>query len=150
MGLAAGVLVGGVVRRIGGLWLIAAGVVMSALAPIALAAARDFWSALFAFSVLTLAIWVSVTTLIGERQRHAPHHLQARVGITGRGIAFASMMVGSLIASLLATFIPLRALYLGVGLAALAVAAWAVPALVRTAAAGRPTPAPTSSGGLDP
>jgi MFS family permease len=141
MGLAAGILVGTVVRRVGGLRLIAAAIVVSALAPIALALARDFWSALFAFSALTLAIWVSVTTLIGERQRHAPHHLQARVGITGRGTAFASMMVGSLIASTLASFVPLRALYLGVGLAALAISAWAVPTLVRTAAAGRAGPA---------
>jgi MFS family permease len=146
MGLAAGVLVGAVLRRIGALHLIAAGIVGSALAPLALAVARDFWSALFAFSALTLAIWVSVTTLIGERQRHAPHHLQARVGITGRGIAFASMMVGSLIASTLASFVSLRALYLGVGFAALAVAGWAVPALVRGAAAGRATPSPTSEG----
>lgn len=135
MGLAAGLLVGAVLRRIGGLRLVAAGIVASALAPIALAATTGFWTALVAFSALTLAIWVSVTTLIGERQRHAPHHLQARVGITGRGIAFASMMVGSLVASALATVVPLRALYLGVGLAALAVAAWAVPALVRNVAA---------------
>jgi len=143
MGLAAGVLVGTVVRRIGGLRLVAAGITLSALAPIALAVARDFWSALFAFSALTLAIWVSVTTLIGERQRHAPHHLQARVGITGRGIAFTAMMLGSLVASTLASFVPLRALYLGVGLAALAVAAVRVSAgtaHAATASAARPTP----------
>jgi hypothetical protein len=78
--------VGAVLGRIGALHLIAAGIVVSALAPIVLAVARDFWSALLALSALTLAIWVSVTTLVGERQRHAPHHLQARVGITG-GIA---------------------------------------------------------------
>ena len=45
------------------------------------------------------------------------------------------MMIGSLAASSLASFVPLRALYLGVGLAALAVAVWAVPSLLRTAAA---------------
>jgi hypothetical protein len=56
------------------------------------------------------------------------------------------MMVGSLIASTLASFVSLRALYLGVGFAALAVAGWAVPALVRGAAAGRASPSPTSEG----
>ncbi len=61
--------------------------------------------------------------------------MQARVGITGRAIALGSMMVGSLFASGLAVFVPLRALYLGVGLTALAIAAWAVPALLRRAAA---------------
>jgi MFS family permease len=135
MGIAAGLLVGAALRHMEGLWLVAGGIFVSALAPIGLAGADGFWSALVAFSALTLAIWVSVTTLIGERQRHAPHHLQARVGITGRGLAFSSMMIGSLAASSLASFVPLRALYLGVGLAALAVAVWAVPSLLRTAAA---------------
>jgi MFS family permease len=133
MGLAAGLLVGTLARRIGGLRLIAAAIFVSALAPLALAGAHGFWTALLAFGALNLAIWVSVTSLIGERQRHAPHHLQARVGITGRAIAFTAMMVGSLVASALAAVVPLRALYLGVGLAALTVAAWAAPVLARRA-----------------
>ena len=133
MGLAAGLLVNTLARRVGGLRLIAASIVASGVAAIALAVAPGFWAALVAFGLLNLSIWVSVTSQIGERQRHAPHHLQARVGITGRSIAFASMMIGSLVASGLATFVPLRVLYLGVGLAALAMAAWAVPALVRNA-----------------
>ena len=131
MGLAAGFLVHTLARRVGGLRLIAASIVASGLAAIVLALAPGFSVALVAFSLLNLSIWVSVTSQIGERQRHAPHHLQARVGITGRSLAFASMMIGSLVASGLATFVPLRALYLGVGLAALVVALWAAPALIR-------------------
>ncbi len=139
MGLAAGLLVHALARRVGGLRLIAGSIVASGLAAIALALAPGFWVALVAFGLLNLSIWVSVTSQIGERQRHAPHHLQARVGITGRSLAFASMMIGSLVASGLATFVPLRALYLGVGLAALLMAAWAAPALLRTAGpAARP------------
>ena len=131
MGLVAGLLVNHLARRVGGLRLIAASIVVSALSVIGLAGAPGFWTALPAFGALNLSIWVSVTSLIGERQRHAPHHLQARVGITGRALAFGSMMAGSLLASALASFVPLRALYLGVGLGALGIAAWAVPALLR-------------------
>ena len=135
MGLSAGFFVGALERRFGGLRLIAASIVVSALAVMGLAGAPGFWGALVAYAALNLSIWVSVTSLIGERQRLAPDHLQARVGITGRAIALGSMMVGSLVASGLAVFVPLRALYLGVGLTALAIAAWAVPALLRRAAA---------------
>jgi MFS family permease len=135
MGLSAGFFVGALARRFGGLRLIAASILVSALAVIGLAGAPCFWSALIAYAALNLSIWVSVTSLIGERQRLAPDHLQARVGITGRAIALGSMMVGSLVASGLAVFVPLRALYLGVGLTALAIAAWAVPALLRRAGA---------------
>jgi hypothetical protein len=133
MGLGAGLLVGKLARRVAGVRLIAAGIVVSGLAAIALAGAPGFSTALLAYGALNLSIWVSVTSLIGERQRHAPHHLQARVGITGRGIAFASMTLGSLAASGLAFFLPLRALYLGVGIGALVIATWAVPVLVRSA-----------------
>lgn len=142
MGLSAGFMVGALERRFGGLRLIAASIVVSALAVVGLAGAPGFWGALVAYAALNLAIWISVTSLIGERQRLAPDHLQARVGITGRAIALGSMMVGSLVASGLAVVVPLRALYLGVGLTALAIAGWAVPALLRRAAAPVPLPEP--------
>jgi hypothetical protein len=74
-----------------------------------------------------------VTSLIGERQRLALDHLQARVGIISRVVVLGSMMARSLVASGLAVVVPLPALYLGVGLTALAIAAWAVPALLRRA-----------------
>ena len=93
--------------------------------------------------MLDFSIWISVTALIGEQQRLAPDRLQARVGITGRAIALGSMTVGSLVASGLAVFVPLRALYLGVGLTALAITpVWAVPALLRQAASAVPLPEP--------
>lgn len=131
-GLAGGLLVGVLAPRIGGVHLVAGSVLVSALTALALAGADVFATALVAFAGLNLSIWVSVTSLIGERQRHAPHHLQARVGITGRAIAFTSMTAGSLAATALASLVPLRDLYLGVGVAALVIAAWAVPALVRS------------------
>jgi MFS family permease len=132
-GLAGGVLVGVLAPRIVGVHLVAGSVLVSALAALGLPGAYAFATALVAFTALNLSIWVSVTSLIGERQRHAPHHLQARVGITGRAIAFASMTAGSLAATAVAAFVPLRGLYLGVGVAALVIAAWAVPALLRSA-----------------
>jgi MFS family permease len=142
MGVSAGFVVGVLERRFGGLRVIAASVAVSALAAGGLAGAPEFWSALVAYAVLDFAIWISVTAIIGERQRLAPDHLQARVGITGRAIALGSMTVGSLVASGLAVFVPLRALYLGVGLTALAISAWAVPALLRQAASPVPLPEP--------
>jgi hypothetical protein len=81
--------------------------------------------------VLSLAQWVSFTTAIGERQRHAPAHLQARVGITGRAIAIASMTAGATTASLLAHVVDLRTLYVAMGIATLLVAVVAGPRLLR-------------------
>jgi MFS family permease len=141
-GVSAGFVVGALERRFGGLRVIATSIAVSALAAGGLAGAPEFWTALAAYAVLDLSIWISVTALIGERQRLAPDHLQARVGITGRAIALGSMTVGSLVASGLAVFVPLRALYLGVGLTALAISAWAVPALLRQAASAVPLPEP--------
>jgi MFS family permease len=142
MGVSAGFVVGLLERRFGGLRVIAASIAVSALSAGGLAGAPDFWSALVAYAVLDFAIWISVTAIIGERQRLAPDHLQARVGITGRAIALGSMTVGSLVASGLAAFVPLRALYLGVGLTALVISAWAIPALLRQAASAVPLPEP--------
>ena len=79
---------------------------------LALAASTAFWQVLAIWVVLSLAQWVSFTTAIGERQRHAPAHLQARVGITGRAIAIGSMTAGATGASLLAHVVELRTLYI--------------------------------------
>ena len=102
---------------------------------LALAASTAFWEVLAIWVVLSLAQWVSFTTAIGERQRHAPAHLQARVGITGRAIAIASMTAGATSASLLAHVVELRTLYVGMGIATLLVAVALGPRLLRGPAA---------------
>jgi MFS family permease len=142
MGLAGGVIVGTLQRRFGGVRVVSAGIVASGAGTVALSISPEFWTALLSSALTTLAVWMSVTTLIGERQRHAPPNLQGRVGITGRAIAFGSMTVGSLVVSALAGVVPLRVVFLGVGLATLAVSAWAVPALLRreNAAGGEELP----------
>jgi len=122
--------------------VIVAGVVVSGLAVLALAASTAFLEVLAIWIVLSLAQWVSFTTAIGERQRHAPAHLQARVGITGRAIAIASMTVGATGASLLAQVVELRTLYTGMGIATLLVAAVLGPRMLRGEA---PVPASVSS-----
>ena len=111
--------------------VIVAGVVVSGLAVLALAVSTAFWEVLAIWVVLSLAQWVSFTTAIGERQRHAPAHLQARVGITGRAIAIASMTAGATGASLLAHVVELRTLYTGMGIATLLVAVALGPRLLR-------------------
>ena len=124
-------------RRFGSPRLIAAGVVGSGVAALLLAAAHAFWSAVFASALLGFFVQITVASFIGERQRHAPNHLQARVGLTGRAIVVASSMTGGFIASGLATVIDLRTIYLGVGFASLTLAVWAVPAIFRSVGAGR-------------
>jgi MFS family permease len=111
--------------------VIVAGIVVSGLAVLALAASTAFWQVFVVWLVLSLAQWVSFTTAIGERQRHAPAHLQARVGITGRAIAIASMTAGATCASLLAHVIGLRTLYAGMGITTLLVAVALGPRLLR-------------------
>jgi MFS family permease len=131
-GVFVGPFIGAAVDRIGGLRLISFTIPLSGVASIALGLAPGFAAALPAFVLLSFSFWVAVTTMIGERQRIAPPHLQSRVGITGRMISVTSMTVASLVASALVSVVPLRGLYVGFGVAALGVAAWAVPALVRT------------------
>ena len=114
--------------------VIVTGIVVSGLTVLALAASTVFWQVLVVWIVLSLAQWVSFTTAIGERQRHAPAHLQARVGITGRAIAIASMTAGATGASLLANVVDLRTLYVGMGIATLLVAAVLGPRLLRAPA----------------
>jgi MFS family permease len=134
VGLLGGIAVGALARRFGGVRLIAFGIVGSGLGILALAFAHGIWMALPAAAILAFSIQIAITSLIGERQRHAPDHLQARVGLSGRSIAFTAMMVGGLAASGLASLVSLRSLYLGVGLAALLIASWAVPAIFRATA----------------
>jgi predicted MFS family arabinose efflux permease len=122
--------------------VIVAGVVVSGLSVLALAASTVFWEVLAIWVVLSLAQWVSFTSAIGERQRHAPAHLQARVGITGRAVAIGSMTAGATCASLLAHVVELRTLYAGMGIATLLVAVVLGPRLVR---ADAPLAASTSS-----
>jgi hypothetical protein len=114
--------------------VIVTGIVVSGLTVLALAASSAFWEVLAIWIVLSLAQWVSFTTAIGERQRHAPAHLQARVGITGRAIAIASMTAGATCASLLAHVVELRTLYAGMGIATLLVAVVMGPRLLRAPA----------------
>jgi MFS family permease len=143
-GILVGPFISSAVDRLGGLRLVAASIVISGVATIMLGMAPGFWAALPAFVLLSFSFWVAVTTMIGERQRLAPEHLQARVGITGRMIAVSSMTVASLAASGLASFAPLRDLYVAFGIAALCVAAWAVPLLLRVEPQPSPLPAAAS------
>jgi predicted MFS family arabinose efflux permease len=131
IGIATGPLIMWLEGRIGPATVIVAGVAVSGLCVLALAASTAFWEVLAIWIVLSLAQWVSFTTAIGERQRHAPAHLQARVGITGRAIAIASMTAGAIGASLLADVVGLRTLYAAMGVATLLVAVVLGPRLVR-------------------
>jgi MFS family permease len=131
IGIATGPMIMWLEGRIGPPVVIVTGIVVSGLSVLALAASSAFWEVLAVWVVLSFAQWVSFTTAIGERQRHAPAHLQARVGITGRAIAIASMTAGAIGASLLAHVVELRTLYVGMGIATLLVAVVLGPRLLR-------------------
>ncbi len=135
IGVATGPMILWLEGRIGPPVVIVTGIVVSGLCVLALATSTAFWQVLGIWVVLSLAQWVSFTTAIGERQRHAPAHMQARVGITGRAIAMGSMTAGATGASLLAHVVELRTLYYGMGVATLLVAVVLGPRLLR-----RPTP----------
>ncbi len=141
IGVATGPMIAWLEGRAGPPVVIVTGIVVSGLSVLALAVSTMFLEVLAIWIVLSLAQWVSFTTAIGERQRHAPAHLQARVGITGRAIAVGSMTVGATGASLLAHVVDLRALYVGIGLATLLVAVVLGPRLLRDPA---PVAVPTA------
>jgi hypothetical protein len=84
---------------------------------------------------LGFTVQITTASFVAERQRYAPHHLQSRVGLSGRAIVLAAMMGGGFAASGLATVISLRTLFVGVGASSLALAVWAVPAIARALAA---------------
>ena len=75
-----------------------------------------------------------MNVFIGERQRRAPAHLQARVGISGRMLMTFSMTLGALAASAAAHVVSLRAIYVAMGVATLLVGVAATPLLRRAAA----------------
>jgi MFS family permease len=131
IGIATGPLILWLEGRISAAGVIVVGIVVSGLTVLGMAVSTEFWQVLVIWIVLSLAQWVSFTTAIGERQRHAPAHLQARVGITGRAIAIASMTAGATTASLLAHVVDLRTLYVAMGIATLLVAVVAGPRLLR-------------------
>jgi MFS family permease len=130
IGVATGPMIMWLEGRIGPPVVIVTGIVVSGLSVLAVAVSTAFWHVMAVWIVMSLAQWVSFTTAIGERQRHAPSHLQARVGITGRAIAIGSMTVGATGASLLAHVVDLRTLYIGMGIATLLVAVVLGPKLL--------------------
>jgi hypothetical protein len=132
-GILGGVTVSMLARRLGGARLIAFGIVASGIATLGLAGARSLWAALPASALLGFSVQITLASLVGERQRHAPRELQARVGVTGRAFLLAASVAGGFAASGLATTISLRELYVGVGVAALGIAVLAVPAILRSA-----------------
>jgi predicted MFS family arabinose efflux permease len=134
-GLLSAPVVSGVTTRYGGLRLLSGCILMSGVAILLLAFAPGLWLALAGNVLLALSGFTATTAFIGERQKLAPPHLQARVGITGRMLALGTVTAAGLIASALASAVALRPLFVAFGLAAFCVAAWAAPALSRAEAA---------------
>jgi MFS family permease len=134
-GLLAAFIAGWAGDRFGASRVVTRGVPLNGLALALLGLSPGFVVALGVNAVRSLLDWVMIATFIGERQRAAPDHLQARVGITGRMAVVGSIAVGSAIVSVLSQFVSLRALYVGMGLAILVVALVLGPPLRRAVAA---------------
>jgi MFS family permease len=150
VGLAGSLAVRPLSRRFRAEKLIAAGVVGSGCAVLLISLAQNVAGAMAGAACFGFTVQITTASFVAERQRYAPHHLQSRVGLTGRAIVLGAMMAGGFTLSALATTIPLRGLFAGVGIAALLLALWAVPAIVRAVAsapteASFPTPSPERS-----
>jgi MFS family permease len=141
VGLVGSIAVRPLSRRFRAERLIAAGVVGSGLAVLGISAAHGLAVAMVSAACFGFSIQITTASFVAERQRYAPHHLQSRVGLSGRAIVLAAMMAGGFALSALATAIPLRGLFAGVGIVALLIAAWAVPAIFRALAASPREPA---------
>jgi MFS family permease len=126
MGVVAAPLVGPLNRRFGGVTIVLWGTVINGVTALAIGLALGFWALLPAICALYLAEWVTMSAFIGERQRRAPRHLQARVGISGRTINMASATVGAALASAATEFFGLREIYVVMAVLTLVVglAAW--------------------------
>ncbi len=120
-------------RRFGVLAMFAFGTGITGVAMVGLASARGALLAFLWAIMYGAAMQIGVTMLVSERQRHAAWHLQSRVGISGRMVSLLGVSIGGFAASGLSSILPLRAVYAGAGLLAMAATAIATPRLRRTA-----------------
>jgi MFS family permease len=125
MGVVAAPLVGPLDRRFGGVTIVLWGSAVNGVTALGVGLAWSFWAVLPAIAALYLAEWVTMAAFIGERQRRAPEHLQARVGISGRTINMAAGTVGAALASGATAFAGLREIYVAMALGTLVLAAGA-------------------------
>jgi len=132
-GLAAALVAGWATERFGADRVVTRGVPLNGVAVGVVGLAPGFGVALVAYCARSMLDWVLVATFIGERQRAAPEHLQARVGITGRMAVLGSIAVGSAVVSALSEVVELRVLYVGMAVAILLVSLVLGPGLVRAA-----------------
>ena len=137
MGILAPPIVGLLEPRIGGVRILVYGVPVAALATAAFGLAPGFAAALAAYCAMELATTVTTAAYIGERQRRAPLALQSTVGIFGRMIIMVSLALGSALGSGLTGVVSLRALYVGVAVAILAVSGVMAVVLTRVVRAER-------------
>jgi MFS family permease len=132
-GLVAALVAGWATERFGAERVVTRGVPVNGVAVGLVGLAPGLGVALVAYSLRSLSDWVLVATFIGERQRAAPEHLQARVGITGRMAVLGSIAVGSAGVSALSEVVGLRVLYVGMSVAIVLVSLALGPPLVRAA-----------------
>jgi MFS family permease len=130
-GLVAALVAGWATERFGAERVVTRGVPLNGLAMGIVGLAPGFGVALVAYCARSLLDWVLVATFIGERQRAAPDHLQARVGITGRMAVIGSVAVGSAVVSGLSELVDLRVLYAAMAVAIVGVSLVLGPPLVR-------------------
>jgi hypothetical protein len=132
-GVAAPFVVGRFEPRVGGVGIIAVTTPLAGVAAAAFGVVEGFGPALVTFCAMELTAIVGTAAYIGERQRRAPLELQATVGIFGRMLIMVALTSGSAVASALTAAVPLRSLYVGTGIATLAVCLVGLPLLRRAA-----------------
>ena len=98
-GLGGGLAAPAVRHRLGATASLRLGLVGSAAACVALAAAPGLTAATVAYAALEVTALLFITLAIGERQTRAAPAEQARIGITGRMAALLASSAGALLAS---------------------------------------------------
>lgn len=140
VGLATPLVVAPLARRYPGTVIFHAAMVLVNVTTGLLALASGFWPVLAIYVVGSAGQWVEMAMFIGERQKRAPHELQARVGLSGRMVMTATLAIGSLAGSAVAEAIGLRATFAAMSIAGIVIAILTTRLVIRL---GRLSPALT-------
>lgn len=122
---------GRVTDRAGGGRVAAFSTAVSGTSILALGLAPGFGVAMAASAARYLMDFTLLSTIIGERQRGVPDALQARVGMSGRVIAYGAYTAGAIAGSLLAAPIGLRGSYVVSAVLVFVALAAVVPRVLR-------------------
>ncbi len=135
MGVVSAPLVGTLDRRFDTARVLLVLVALNGCGAIALGLAHGLGPTAVAYAAFELVSWTAVSAFIGARQRRAPADLQAIVGMSGRVVGQGTMTLGAFLASGATTVLPVRGVYVAMGVATVLVVLATARPLLRVGAA---------------